>query len=509
MDKTIIKPVVLVILDGWGIRKETLHNAIKQAHTPWYDSYIKQYPFTQLAAAGSAVGLPEGQIGNSEVGHTIIGTGRIPDQDLVRIHREIKSGAFADTDAFKAVFTHVKKRNSQLHIIGLLSPGGVHSHEDHFFATILAAVDRGVQNIVLHPFLDGRDSPQTAGFQSLRYLEKLISRISGCHIGSVIGRYFAMDRDTNWDRTEKAFAAIFRGQADHIYEKSIKPSQIVAEWYHGEIFDEHLEPLVFKTNNEVHEVKTGDGIVFTNFRKDRARQLSQKISSEADKDLCFVTLTEYGQHIDAYVAYKPMTNPITLGSLIARAGLSQAHIAETEKFPHITYYINGGQEKPYFKEEQVLIPSRKDVKTHDQAPQMRAKEITDAAISRLTTADFLCINYANVDMVAHSANQIATIAAVETVDQELGKLVKETIGNGGAVLVIADHGNAEMMVDSKTHQPHTAHTTNPVPCIFIHESYHPPLRQERVGLVDVAPTILDLFGLPKPPSMTGKSLLMK
>lgn len=510
MKRSIKGPVVLVVLDGWGIRKETVHNAIAIAKTPNVDRFIKTFPFTQLFASGEPIGLPSGQIGNSEVGHMTIGAGCILYQELVRISNDIASGGLEHNPAFRTVFNHVKTRGSQIHIIGLFSPGGVHSHEEHFIQVIKAASKAGIHRIILHPFLDGRDTPKTSGMKSLKKLEEHITTMQGCYIGSVIGRYYSMDRDTNWDRTDKAFNAIFNGKADHVYDSSVSPSIIIQEWYHSNVFDEHLEPLVFKTDDGVLEVRDGDGIVFTNFRTDRTKQLSKKICEQAkDKDLCFVTMTDYGNEVESLIAFGPQEVKETIGSVISKAGLTQARIAETEKYPHATYFLNAGRQTPYNGEEDVLIPSRRDIKTHDQAPEMRAREITDEAITRLGEKDFIFINYANADMVGHSANKDAIIIAVETVDRELGRLTNAVLKHNGAVLIIADHGNAEMIIDPVTGEPHTAHTTNPVPCILIHETFHPDLRHDEPGLDDVAPTILELLGLKQPESMTGESIIVK
>ncbi len=508
MKRHVKGPVVLVVLDGWGIREESAHNGIALARTPNFDSFKQAYPYTMLQASGEHVGLPVGQMGNSEVGHTTIGAGHVIYQDLVRIGKDAAEGLFQSNMAFQTVFNHVLDRNSQLHVIGLLSPGGVHSHEQHVFELIHTAALAGVKRIVVHPFLDGRDTPKTSGLTSLKKLERYVDTIPGCVIGSVSGRYYAMDRDTNWDRTQKAFQAIFNGKADHIYDTAVKPSAIIQEWYHQEVFDEHLEPMVFKdVNGNALQVADGDGILFTNFRKDRAKQLSRKICTDIpDRDICFVTMTDYGEEIDAIVAYRPETVPATIGAVISAAGLKQVHIAETEKFPHATYYLNGGRQSPYPGEEDVLVPSRKDIRTHDQAPEMRAKEITDEALKRLDT-DFMFINYANPDMVGHTANEKAIITAVETVDRELGRLCREVLRKHGGLLVIADHGNAETMVDPETGEPHTSHTTNPVPCLFIHESYQPTL-MESGALRNIAPTVLQLLGLHQPKGMTGRTLLL-
>lgn len=509
MSRKVSGPAVLVVLDGWGLREDQVHNGIALAKTPWFDHLVQTYPFIQLQASGEAVGLPEGQMGNSEVGHTTIGAGCVLYQDLVRITKDAESGKFSENEAFTHAFSHVMERGSQLHIIGLLSAGGVHAHEQHLIKTISAARSAGVERIVVHPFLDGRDCSKTSGTKSLEALEAYAKGVGNCLIGSVMGRYYSMDRDTNWDRTNKAFEAIFNGKADVMYETSVSPSQIIQEKYHLEVFDEQMEPMIFKTpEGEVLEVKDGDSIIFTNFRKDRAKQLSKKIcESVKDRDVCFVTMTNYGQEIDALVAYKPAAIESTLGGVVSAAGLKQAHFAETEKFPHATYFLNGGQQEPYDGEEDVLVPSRKDIKTHDQAPEMKAKEITDEVLPRLASNDYIFINYANPDMVGHTANEPAIITAVETVDRELKRLTEAVLKQQGCLLVIADHGNAEVIVDPVTGEPHTSHTINPVPCILVHPDWKPSLRNDSPGLKDVAPTMLDLLGLDKPSAMTGTSLI--
>lgn len=509
MPRLVKGPVVLVVLDGWGLREETAHNGVALARTPQFDQLSATYPTTRLHASGEAVGLPEGQMGNSEVGHTTIGAGCVLYQDLVRINKDVESGAFATNPAFQTVFEHVKTNNSQLHILGIFSPGGVHGHEDHLLATIRAAHEAGVKTIIVHAFLDGRDGPKTAGLDSLKKLEAFVDSLASCDIGSVAGRYYAMDRDTNWDRTDKAFAAIFRGEADHIYDTSIQPSQVIQERYHQEIFDEHLEPIVFKNQaGQLMEVRDNDGLIFTNFRKDRARQLSHKMCEQTeDHNLCFATMTQYGDGIEALVGYKPETIQKPMAEVISEAGMKQVHIAETEKYPHATFYFNGGRETPYPGEEDVLIPSRKDVATHDLAPEMKAKEICDAALEKLHGTDFMFINFANPDMVGHTANEAAIITAIETVDQQLVRLVPAVLAADGAVLIIADHGNAEIMVDPITGAPHTSHTLSQVPCILVHSTLRPSLNSADPGLQDVAPTVLELLGLPQPATMTGQSII--
>lgn len=505
-----LKPVVLVVLDGWGIDQVTENNGIALAKTPNFDQLVSQYPVTNLRASGEAVGLPAGQIGNSEVGHMTIGTGRVMYQDLVRINQEIESGEFESNPAFNQAFAYVKRRNSQLHILGLFSTGGVHAHEDHFLSLYRAAVKAGVEQIILHPFLDGRDGNRTEGAKSLVRLDDSLKELGRGKIATVIGRYYSMDRDTNLDRTTKAAKAILDGESTKYINSDQSPEQVVKQLYEQNIFDELIEPLVWlDEDGQALKVRSGDALIFTNFRTDRAKQLSRLIEQEISaRELLLVTMTDYGQSGQAVVAYAPIKNEFTLGSVIAEAGLKQARLAETEKYAHATYFLNGGNEVDYNQQINFLLPSNKDVKTHDEKPEMKAVEITDTAIEQLDLVDFMFINYANPDMVGHTANQSAIIKAVETVDRELGRLVESVKAKQGILLVIADHGNAETMVDRVTGDPHTAHTTNPVPCILVDDSRKSVKLRAGGGLVDVAPTILDLLSLAKPKSMSGNSLLM-
>lgn len=509
MKKTASKsPLVLVILDGWGIGDPGEHNGISIADTPNYDQLISSYSNTQLDASGEAVGLPAGQMGNSEVGHTTIGAGCVLYQDLVKITKDAEAGKFAENSAFTTAFDHVKKHQSTLHVMGLLSPGGVHSHEHHFLQTINAAIKNGVTRILLHCFMDGRDYSRTGGRDSLKRLEQHINGMDEVRIATVTGRYYSMDRDTNWDRTDKSFRAIFEGNASYVYEATSQPSEVIKEWYSKEIFDEMLEPQVFlKPDGTKYNVEDNDAIIFTNFRPDRARQLSRKVTEVLkDRNLCFVTMTNYDPTIESIVAYTPEKIEQTMASVIADAGLTQVHIAETEKFPHVTYFVNGGREKPHQGEEHILVPSRKDIKTHDEAPEMRAKEICDEAIKKLDSTDFIFMNFANPDMVGHTAKPSAIKIAVETVDRELGRLVKEVLKRDGSLIVIADHGNAEVMWQGETKEAHTAHTINPVPFIFVNKTKKPTLKSGK-GLQDIAPTVLDILKLQQPPCMTGESIL--
>jgi 2,3-bisphosphoglycerate-independent phosphoglycerate mutase len=500
-------PVVLTVLDGWGLEAAHDNNGISLANTPNFDRLEATYPHTTLEASGEAVGLPEGQIGNSEVGHTTIGAGTVIYQDLVRISKDAEAGKFSTLPAFGGAFDWAKEHSSQLHIMGLLSMGGVHSHENHFFELIRAAATAGVKRIIIHPFLDGRDSNRTDGEKSLAALEKLLDELGVGRIATVIGRYYAMDRDKNWDRTDKAFEAIAFGKAEHTTDR--KPSKAINHHYGQEVFDELMEPHVFTDEQgSSATLEENDAIIFTNFRTDRTKQLSKKICEMVvEKHLSFVTMTDYGQEIESIIAYEPATIEQTLAGVIAEAGLPQVHLAETEKYPHATYFLNGGKEDTYELEEHVLVPSRKDVKTHDEAPEMMAKEICDEAISRLEKNKFMFINFANPDMVGHTANKPAIITAVETVDRELGRLSEAVLAANGVLVVIADHGNAERMIDPETGNAHTAHTTNPVPCIVIGDLKQEISLRSGGGLKDIAPTILELLDLKKPEVMTGESLL--
>lgn len=497
-------PLALIVLDGWGYRPEKSHNAIASAQTPFLDSLYAQYPHALLQAAGQAVGLPYGQIGNSEVGHITIGAGRVIDTDLVRINKAVASNTLAQNPALTKLFAHVREQNSALHIQGLVSPGGIHSHQAHLHAIIKAARASGVNTIIVHAFTDGRDTPPHSAAKFLEELEREIKKHEGVHIGTLMGRYYAMDRDNNWDRIQKAEEALFSGQGEVIADKN--PSQVLAQMYEEhQAHDEHIMPLVFlQPGGELPHIKEHDGVLFFNFRSDRARQLSKKILERAKKlDVCFATMTEYDPELAVLVAFPPERGHTCLAAEVSRAGLAQTHIAETEKYAHATYFLNGGREKPFANERHILIESRNDVATHDAAPEMRAQEITNAALTEVDKGTpFIFINYANADMVGHTAHFKATVTAVETVDSQLARLVPAVLAKGGAVFITADHGNAEIVYDEEDNVKHTAHTTNPVPAILTVDGAH-----LRAGaLSDVAPTILNLLNLPVPAAMTGKSL---
>ncbi len=498
------KPVVLVILDGYGYSEKTEHNAIYKAQTPYMDSLWADYPHLLLSASGESLGLPEGQIGSSEIGHTTIGLGKIMDNDLVRINKSIASGEFSQNRVFNSLFEHVQEHDSTLHVLGMLSPGGVHSHSDHLYAFIKLATLNGIKKLAVHVFADGRDTPPQSSVEYLKELEELLLSLGVGVVATVGGRYYGMDRDNNWDRIVKAEEALFLCKGKVCQNR--KPSEYISELHREGQLDEHLEPVVFlDTTGTGVSIAENDGVFFTNFRADRARQLTHRIYEQTkDKNIYFGTMTEYDPSIPVQVAFPPEAITSTLASTLALAGKKQLHIAETEKYAHVTYFFNGGVEDLHVGESRVLIDSRKDIKTHDQAPEMKAPEITDAILERLDTEDLIVVNYANADMVGHTASFEATIKAVETIDRELSRLVPEVVAKGGAVIITADHGNAEQNVDPETGVMHTAHTLNPVPCIVVPEV---ALAKSAGTLADIAPTVLALMDVPKPTSMTGEALV--
>jgi 2,3-bisphosphoglycerate-independent phosphoglycerate mutase len=500
----LILPFALIILDGWGHLEAKENNAIAEANTPNFDALWKNYPHSVLNASSGSVGLPEGQMGNSEVGHMTIGAGTIIDTDLVRIAKAINANEFLTNPAFVKLFHHIKKYNSTLHIKGLLSPGGVHSHSAHLYAFLNAAKQAGITQIALHTFLDGRDTAPTSASQYLAELEDVLDDIGIGHIASISGRFWAMDRDNNWDRLKKVEQAIFEADAPTKIS-NLRPSEVLKNLYSKGVVDELLEPVVFlDSEKNTYPVRENDGVFFFNFRADRARQLSSKITEYAKaKNICFVTLTQYDPQISSFVAFPPIPIVQTLAGIVSDAGLTQVHIAETEKYAHVTYYLNGGQELPHKNEHHILIESHKDVLTHDLAPEMRACEIADTAIAEIEKGtQFLAINFANADMVGHTGNRKAIHIAVETVDRELGRVVDALRQKNGCAFITADHGNAEVNVHHETGEKHTAHTINPVPAILT----VPSGTLKNGTLADITPTILPLMGLSTHPEMKGKNL---
>lgn len=505
MKKATHTPAVLIVLDGWGHREETEHNAIAQAKTPFYDSLLREYPHALLDASGPSVGLPNGQMGNSEIGHMTIGAGATIDTDLVRIDKAVSGDEFMTNPAFVKLFDHVKRHDSTLHVNGLVSPGGVHSHTKHLYAFLSAAQRAGVTKIAIHAFLDGRDTPPKSGASYLEELEDVLDDIGIGFIATASGRFYAMDRDQHWERLAKAEKVIFEGEAGTFYENQ-RPSAVLKELYEHGVVDEHLEPIVFlDAEKKTYPVHENDGIFFFNFRADRARMLTQKTIEYAKvRNICFVTLTAYDQAFDCLVAFPPVAPKVTIADVISREGLTQAHIAETEKYAHATYFLNGGRELPHEGEAFILVESRKDVATHDQAPEMRAKEIADKAIEHIGKGtDFLFINFANADMVGHTANVPALITAIEVIDRELARIVEATTAKGGFVFITADHGNAEQNLDTTSGERHTAHTQNLVPAILTLKGHS----LKNGTLADITPTILSLMHLPIPKAMTGQILV--
>lgn len=500
------KPLILIVLDGWGYSEEKENNAIAEANTSFFDSLWQKYPHSLLKASGEAVGLPEGQMGNSEVGHITIGAGKPLDTDLVKISKDASLNEMKNNPVFIELFNHTKSYNSTLHLMGLIGPGGVHAHERHLIGILKAAKHHGVTKIAIHAFTDGRDTPPQSSAKFLKNIEDAIDEIGIGFIATATGRFFAMDRDQNWDRIEKAEKAIFNGLSDK--RESRKPSEVLTELYKENILDEHLPPVVFlDQNNKHYTIEKNDGVLFLNFRADRSRQMCKKIVEKKEElGLYFVTMTQYDPKIDSKVAYAPASIETTLAKEISKADLAQAHIAETEKFAHGTYYLNGGVQDPHNKEEQILIESRKDILTHDLAPEMKAVEIAEEAIKFIEKkTPFIFLNFANTDMVGHTGNKEALIKAIEIVDKNLEKVVKAAIKNNGVVFVTADHGNAEVSIDENG-LPHTAHTTNDVPAILIGTS---DMKLKDGTLADIAPTILELMGIRKPEVMTGSSLILE
>ena len=505
------KPVMLIILDGFGIGKEYAGNAVGLARTPNLDKIMKEYPSSRLAASGLSVGLPEGQMGNSEVGHLNIGSGRIIYQDLTKISKSISDGDFFDKKEFINSIENAKKNSSKIHLMGLLSSGGVHSHNAHLYALLELMKKHDFSNVYIHPILDGRDVPPRAGKDDIQELINKIDQIGVGKIATISGRYYAMDRDKRWDRIELAYDAFTLGKGN----ESDNPLSAIEKSYSEDITDEFVIPTVIKENNlPVATVDSGDSIIFFNFRPDRARQITrafvdedfQGFERQKKVDTLYITMTEYDKTIEnVQVVYRNEQPMNTLGEYISKKGLSQLRAAETEKYGHVTFFFNGGVEEPFDNEDRLLIPSPK-VTTYDLKPEMSAFELKDEIIKRLNMEkyDLIILNFANADMVGHSGNVLATIKAVETVDKCLGEILDLLMAKGGKALITADHGNAEMLIDEKDNSPITSHTTNEVPLILAGADN---VELKEGILADLAPTVLKLLGLEKPVEMTGNSLI--
>ena len=508
------RPVALIIMDGFGLRNDTVGNAVAQANKPNYDKYMSMYPHTTLTAAGEAVGLPEGQMGNSEVGHLNIGAGRIVYQDLTRITKSIREGEFFENETLLGAVKNAKQNNKALHIYGLLSDGGVHSHINHTLAMLEMCKNNGLEEVYVHAFLDGRDVAPDSSRGYLTRLQDKINELGVGKIATVQGRYYAMDRDKRWERVEKSYRAMVYGDGP----KYRDPIEAVTKSYEQSVYDEFVMPTVIVDENDqpVGLIQDGDSIAFLNFRPDRAIQLSQVFTNEDfrgfdrgekhPKNLYFVCLTLFAESVGGYVAYKPKELDNTLGEVLVQHGKKQLRIAETEKYPHVTFFFSGGRDVELPGEKRVLIASPK-VATYDLQPEMSAYEVAEAAVNEINSDQFdtIILNFANPDMVGHSGMLEPTIKAVEATDECVGKVVDAVLAKGGVCLITADHGNADMVFDENGN-PFTAHTTNPVP--FIVTGKNVELREGGI-LADIAPTILDLMQLPKPAEMTGMSMIKK
>ncbi len=508
------KLITLVILDGFGVNPKTEGNAISAANKPNIDSFFKKYPNTVIHTSGMDVGLPRGQMGNSEVGHTNIGAGRIVYQELTRITKSIEDGDFFDKKEFNEAIDNCKKNNSKLHLFGLLSDGGVHSHNSHLYALIELAKRKGLKDVFIHCFFDGRDVPPDSSKAFVEELEAKLKEIGVGKIASVMGRYYAMDRDNRWERVKLAYDAMVMGQGLN----ASSAGQAVAESYAIGEFDEFVKPTVIVNDGKpLAAIGKNDSVIFFNFRPDRAREITRTF---VDPDfsgferplghfpLYFVCMTQYDKTMpNVVVAYKPESLTNTFGEYISRLGYRQLRIAETEKYAHVTFFFNGGVETVYEGEDRALIPSPK-VATYDLKPEMSAYEVTDEAVKRINSREYdvIVLNFANCDMVGHTGILDAAKAAVEAVDKCLGRIIPAVLEQDGTLLITADHGNAEQMLDYDNGGPFTAHTTNVVPLIGIGLG-NATLKEGK--LADLAPTILDLMGVEKPEEMTGNSLLIK
>ena len=510
-------PVALIILDGWGINESSEGNAVRLARTPFMDSLFAHYPHTQIRCSGEAVGLPPGQMGNSEVGHLNLGAGRVVYQDISRINRAAASGELGSNPEFQKAFDAAKKDNHALHLLGLVSDGGVHSLLTHLEALIVAAEQAGVKRIYVHAFLDGRDTPPDSGAGYLKELEDFLNQHPGGELASVAGRYWAMDRDKRWDRVAKAYNALVRGQG----RQSGDLITTVEEAYSLGEYDEFIKPTVRVDEDGRPQglISDGDAVIFFNFRADRARELTWAFNqadfdqfdvSDRPKLGYYVCMTQYDEHLKAPVAFPPQTVESTLAEVVSQAGKTQLHIAETEKYAHVTFFFNGGVEEPVPGEDRVLVPSPKEVDTYDQKPSMSAVEVTDQVLARIAgdRYDLIVMNYANGDMVGHTGVLEAAIMAMETLDACLARVIPALLEAGGRALVTADHGNAEQMIDPETGGPYTAHTvSNPVPLILVDPQHKDQALRQGGALCDVAPTVLELMGVSQPEAMTGQSLL--
>lgn len=506
-----MNPLVLMILDGFGVRESRDGNAIAMAKTPHLDKILKKYPHTTLEASGEAVGLPPGVMGNSEVGHLTIGSGRITYQDLSRINHSIQDKSFFENSVLKKAMHMARENKKTLHLMGLLSDGGVHSHEQHLFALVQMAKKEGVSALAIHCFLDGRDTPPSS---SQLYLQNLQQEVRGIgEVATLIGRYYAMDRDKRWERVQIAYEAL----VNSIGLVREDPIAAVAEAYQNHQTDEFIKPIIFSPRQlKNNRIQDGDVVIFFNFRPDRARELTQTFTDSKFNGFerkmwpklgTFVCVTEYDKTYGLPVAFPPQKPKRVLAELLSEQGIPQFHTAETEKYAHVTYFLNGGVEASFPGEERSLIPSPKEVATYDKKPEMSAYAVTEGVLKKIEAGcPVILMNFANPDMVAHSGVLPATIQAVEVIDECIGKIVDQVLKKNGVVMITSDHGNCEQMKD-KNGGPHTAHTTLPVPLILISEQHKNCQLHSGGSLQDVTPTILKILQIPQPPEMTGKSLI--
>jgi 2,3-bisphosphoglycerate-independent phosphoglycerate mutase len=519
------RPVMLAIMDGWGEREEIEGNGIKMANTPNINSWRATRPWTLLSAAEQNVGLPTGQMGNSEVGHLNLGAGFVVVQDITLIDNSIADGSFFENDALNDALRHVKLRGTRLHIIGLLGTGGVHSHMNHEKALLELARRNGLDQVFVHAFTDGRDTMPQSGLGYMRDLENYMANLGVGRVATVIGRYYAMDRDKRWERTQSAYDAMVSGAG---WPAASAQAAIQSSYEQG-VTDEFIKPTVVLDGpltasgqaQPVTTVQAGDSIICFNYRADRVRQITRAFvlsnfdgfARETLHDLLYVTMTEYEKELPVEVAFENADVEVPLAQVISSLGLRQLHVAESEKYAHVTFFFNGGREAPFPGEDRLLVPSPKEVATYDLKPEMSAFGIRDGILQAIAddAYDFILVNFANADMVGHTGVIPAVITAVETVDACLGAIIPALLAKGGAALITADHGNAELLIDPLTGGPHTAHTTNPVPCILVAApdvGLDSATLRDGGRLSDVAPTLLEMLDISLAPQMTGKSLIV-
>ena len=507
-----VTPVLLIILDGFGYREACDHNAICQARKPHWNFFWNAYPHTTIDASEQWVGLPASQMGNSEVGHLNIGSGRVVQQEYTRIDAAIKSGEFFKNAVLTKAAATARENSSALHVLGLLSPGGVHSHEAQIATMVEMAAESGVKNIYVHAFLDGRDTPPKSAAASLEMMHKKCAQFQGARIATIVGRYYAMDRDQRWERVQAAYDLITQGKAE--YQAPDALSALELAYARGENDEFVQATAIVPPGGTIARMRDGDAVVYMNFRADRARQMTRALADPGFSAFpravvpnlgYFCTLTTYGEDFKLPAAFLPQNISNGFGEYLAGKGLRQLRIAETEKYAHVTYFFNGGVETPYPGEDRVLVPSPK-VATYDLKPEMSAFEVTDKLVAAILSRKYHAIvcNYANGDMVGHTGNLAAAIRAIEVLDECVGRVIKAMQEAGGEVLITADHGNAELMHDEVTHQAHTAHTLNVVPLLYVGRKAS---ISSGGALRDVAPTLLHMMGLPQPAEMTGKPLI--